>query len=138
MRRNFFSLLGQRHGRLVVDDPRTLITERAMRDERFLGVVNLLDKANMEKFLAANGDYTPMSAADGIYYRDTRVPFMVADASSATITTAVCSPAATTNFAFLPANYFNVGKSIKHTQFAKMTPKLHVQLPGVELRRCER
>lgn len=121
MRRNYFSLLGPRRNVRNLGDVKDFITERAFHDDRLLNVVQLLERAELENFLAQNGDYIPFQNADGTFYRDTRQPFLVADAASVTITTAVCTPAATTNFAFLPANYFWAGKTVKHTQFARMT-----------------
>lgn len=56
--------------------------------------------------------------ADGIYYRDTRQPFTLADQSGITLTTtakALWSPTLT----ILPANYWTVGKLVKLTAFIK-------------------
>jgi hypothetical protein len=58
--------------------------------------------------------------ADGIYYRDTRMPISVIDESSiATTTTAKAAwPVART---ILPANYWTVGKTVKLTAMIKQT-----------------
>ena len=58
--------------------------------------------------------------ADGIFYRDTRIPVSVVDESSiATTTTAKAAwPVART---ILPANYWWVGKTVKLTAMLKQT-----------------
>jgi hypothetical protein len=58
--------------------------------------------------------------ADGLFYRDTRMPISVVDESSiATTTTAKAAwPIART---ILPANYWTVGKTVKLTAMLKQT-----------------
>ena len=58
--------------------------------------------------------------ADGIYYRDTRQPFRIADEASITLATtakALWAPALT----ILPANYWTLGKLVKLTAYLKWT-----------------
>lgn len=107
--RNWLNILGPRHGRKpVIYDARHFIAERAMRDERMLSVVEFLDKAEKEARLAEGG-FTAM--ADGVYYRDTRTPTLVADQTSVAGTAeAIAYPLA---FTATPANYLNVGKMNK-------------------------
>lgn len=58
--------------------------------------------------------------ADGIYYRDLRLPFVTADeAGPAPTTTNKCMWASP--FTLLPANYFTVGKTVKLTAAVKLT-----------------
>lgn len=60
--------------------------------------------------------------ADGIYYRDLRQPFQVADLGSITLaTTQKCmwTPGVTSP-TILPANYWTLGKTIKLTAFLKL------------------
>lgn len=115
MARNWLSLLGPRFGKsLVYDDPRTLIADRAMRDERFLSVVSFLDK---DKEIQANG-WQEFTNADGIFYRDTRSPMMIADAGSVAGTAeAIAYPL---NFTAIPAGYLYVGKMNKITLIGKL------------------
>lgn len=57
--------------------------------------------------------------ADGIYYRDLRQPFTIADQAAITLATtqkALWLPALT----ILPANYWTVGKKVKLTAFLKL------------------
>lgn len=58
--------------------------------------------------------------ADGIYYRDTRQPVIIADEASITLATTQKAlwPYART---LLPANYWTVGKTVKLTAFGKIT-----------------
>jgi len=57
--------------------------------------------------------------SDGIYYRDTRQPFTIADQAAITLATtqkALWAPALT----ILPANYWTVGKIVKLTAAIKL------------------
>lgn len=58
--------------------------------------------------------------ADGLFYRDTRQPVIVADESAITLATTQKAlwPYART---ILPANYWTVGKTVKLTAFGKAT-----------------
>jgi len=58
--------------------------------------------------------------ADGIYYRDSRQPFVIADQAAVTLLSTDLNlfPKELTLF---PANYWTVGKTIKLTAWGKMT-----------------
>src|SRR5438552_1999528 len=112
MRRNYFTLLGPRFGRRpVIEDPRHFIAERAMRDERFLSVVSFLDKAAMDLALAERGGWQPMTATDGVFYRDSRQPWCMAAQTAITlaVTDKLLYPGSMTA---LVANYFTPGKAV--------------------------
>lgn len=100
--------------RLVADDPRLSLLERAEIDSRFNRVVYFLDKAGNE----APGE--EILNADGLYYRDAKSPFMVADQTAITGTSeALMWPSL---FSLLPANYFGIaGKMLKITAYGKIT-----------------
>lgn len=60
--------------------------------------------------------------ADGIYYRDTRQPFQVADLPAITLATTLkmmWTPGVTSP-TILPANYWTIGKTVKLTAFLKL------------------
>jgi len=61
--------------------------------------------------------------ADGIYYRDLRTPFVIADLAATTLgTTQKCLwPVGVPSVTVLPANYWTVGKTVKLTAFLKWT-----------------
>src|ERR1043165_6075612 len=62
--------------------------------------------------------------ADGIYYRDSKPPFAVADYGSVTASTtfkAMWTPTAAGNPCAVPANYMQVGKTLKLTANIKHT-----------------
>jgi hypothetical protein len=115
----------------VIRDPRHLIAERAIRDERFLNVVTLLDKAALEAQLAHQGGWQPMSNADGIYYRDSRQPWCIAAQSSITLasTDKLLYPGAMTA---LVGNYFTPGKGVKLTVAGAFTTAATPGNLGVE------
>ena len=121
MRRNYFSHLGPRVGRRpVIRDPRHFIAERAMRDERVLEVISLLDKGALDQALAEQGGWQPMTAADGIFYRDSRQPWCIAAQTSITLaaTDKLLYPGAMTA---LVGNYFTPGKGVKLTVMGALT-----------------
>lgn len=61
--------------------------------------------------------------ADGIYYVDTRPPFLTADYASVTLTTTqkTCWVNGSTSPTLLPANYFTVNKIVRLTALLKLT-----------------
>lgn len=64
--------------------------------------------------------------ADGIYYRDLRQPFLVADLPAITLaTTQKCmwTPGITSP-TILPANYWSLGKTVKLTAYLKLVTAL--------------
>jgi hypothetical protein len=93
-----------------------LVRARAATDQRFLSVVHFLERGKQaERELGLN---VPV-AADGLFYRDMRSPFMVTDQTAITGTSeALMWPAA---FSSLVANYFIVGKKMKITARGKVT-----------------
>jgi hypothetical protein len=117
-RRDFFHLLGPRHGKHpLIRDPAHLIAERAMHDDRLLGVVQFLELAEFDR-VYRNGGLQMM--ADGNLYVDTRGPKMVAAATAITLaaTDKLLHPG---GFIALPANYFDVGKAVRQTIFGAFT-----------------
>src|SRR6266542_854224 len=58
--------------------------------------------------------------ADGIFYRDSRQPWVLVDQTAVTLTAADLNlfPA---NITLLPANYWREGKTVKLTAWGKMT-----------------
>jgi hypothetical protein len=132
--RNWLNLLGPRHGRIpVIEDPRHFIAERAMRDERILDVVHMLDKAAMDYALRdTQAGWKPMIAADGIFYRDTRQPLLIASQTPITLaaTDKLLYPGALTA---IPANYLWPGKKLKLTVYGAFTTALTPGNLGVEL-----
>lgn len=62
--------------------------------------------------------------ADGLYYRDTRVPILVADNAAVTLSTTALDLWLVAQFSTLPANYWTPGKTIKMTAFGKITTVL--------------
>ena len=100
--------------RKVGDSTRDKLLERAQRDDRFFRTIEFLDAAEM-----AEQRGSLYQAADGIYYRDTRQPFVVADQTQITGTSeALMMPASLTS---LIANYFTVGKTVKLMIWGKLT-----------------
>lgn len=73
--------------------------------------------ANLER--AANDPY--LVGMDGVYYRDTRAPTLVADNAAITLSTTGLALWSTAQFSLLPANYWLPGRSIKMTAFGKGT-----------------
>jgi len=66
--------------------------------------------------------------ADGIYYRDSRPPFAVADYGSISLTTtmkALWTPSVSANPCAFPALYWQVGKTVKVTANLKWTAALN-------------
>lgn len=127
MRKNYYSLLGSRVGRKpVIRDPRHFIAERAMHDERFLEVISLLDKGAMDQALAEQGGWQPMTATDGVFYRDSRQPWCIAAQTSITLaaTDKLLYPG---NLTALVANYYTPGKANKLTVMGAFTT---VATPG--------
>lgn len=61
--------------------------------------------------------------SDGIYYRDTRQPFVIADQAAVTLLTTDLN-LFPKELVLLPANYWTVGKTIKLTAWGKMTTAL--------------
>lgn len=63
--------------------------------------------------------------ADGIYYNDLRLPFVVADATAVTPTTTAKpmwnSGSVAASPTILPANYWTIGKTVKLEAFVKLT-----------------
>src|SRR6266576_5437195 len=61
--------------------------------------------------------------ADGIYYRDRRQPFLIADQSSVTLTTTqkMLWAVGASSPTILPANYWTLGKVVKLTANLKWT-----------------
>ena len=61
--------------------------------------------------------------ADGIFYVDSRQPFLVADQSSVTLTTTAKTlwAVGASSPTILPANYWTVGKTLRLTAFLKWT-----------------
>ena len=61
--------------------------------------------------------------ADGIFYRDLRTPFVIADLAATTLsTTQKCLwPVGVPSVTVLPANYWTVGKTVKITALLKWT-----------------
>jgi len=99
----------------VGTDPRSVLLERARRDERFLSVVTFLDR---EAELRA-GNELPPTAADGNYYVDSRAPFMIADQTAVTGTgEALLAPF---HYSALPADYFTPGKMVYLMMAGKIT-----------------
>ena len=128
MRRNYFSHLGQRHGKKpVIRDPQHFIAERAMHDERLLSVVSFLDQAAFEN---AQGSGL-VAMADGTQYRDLRQPNMVAAQTSITLaaTDKLLWPGSMTA---LVGNYFWPGKVIKVTAMGALTTGTTPGNVGVE------
>jgi len=62
--------------------------------------------------------------ADGLFYRDTRQPFVVADLTGVTLLTTQLQlwAVGVTSPTILPANYWYVGKTVKLTANLKWTP----------------
>jgi len=60
--------------------------------------------------------------ADGIYYRDLRQPFQIADLGSITLasTQKMMWTPGVTSPTILPANYWTLGKTVKLTAFLKL------------------
>lgn len=132
MRKNYFSHLGSRVGRKpVIRDPRHFIAERAMHDERVLEVITLLDKGAMDMALAEQGGWQPMTATDGIFYRDSRQPWCIAAQTSITLATTdkLLYPGSLTA---LVANYYTPGKANKLTVMGAFTTVLTPGNLGVE------
>lgn len=113
----------------VVLDPRTgrpegeglsvdeMLDQRAKNDARFHSIIRFLEQSeDAERELGLN---KPI-AADGIFYRDTRPPFMIADQTAITGTSeALAWPSA---YSSLPANYFaQPGKGLKVLAMGKIT-----------------
>jgi hypothetical protein len=131
--RNWLNLLGPRHGRRpVLDDPRHLVAERAMRDERFLSVVHFLDKSAWQAFEQQSKGWQPFTAMDGARYRDSREPYIMASQTGITLaaTDKLLYPGGMTA---LPANYLGVGKKNKLTVYGAVTTGLTPGNLGVEL-----
>jgi hypothetical protein len=101
---------------LTLKNAAEIVRARSATDERLLSVVTFLDRdVELREQLGLN---IPQ-AADGLYYRDTRPPFMVADQTAITGTSeALMWPAA---FSSLVANYMVVGKMLKLTAAGKVT-----------------
>lgn len=110
--RNWFSLPRSRY---VGTDPRSVLLERARRDERMLSVVTFLDR---EAELRAGGQLPP-TAADGNFFVDSRTPFMTADQTQITGTgEALLWPL---QYSMLPADYFWIGKMVYFMASGKMS-----------------
>lgn len=99
------------------DEVRELLERRAADDPRFRRVTVFLDRD--ERARAGLGLNRPM-AADGLFYRDTRPPFMVADQTAITgASEALAWPAF---YSSLPLNYFGqVAKSLRIIAYGKIT-----------------
>lgn len=102
-------------------DPRTLLGRKSQEDPRFVRVVQFLERDSEEwnKALEAGIPYAGPTNADGLYYQDTRQPFMIADQTAVTGTgEALLWPA---NYTSLVANYFTVGKMVQINVAGKIT-----------------
>src|SRR6266550_2399826 len=71
--------------------------------------------------------------ADGIYYVDRRLPFLVADQSPVTPTTTLKNVWANgaTSPTILPANYWTVGKTLRLTANLKLTTGTRAKIASV-------
>lgn len=99
--------------RTVFRDPSHLIAERAMRDERYLIVVQNLARAADP----VRGGWKAM-ADNGSFFRDSRYPWVLADATAVAGTTeAIAYPVSWTA---IPANYLWAGKMNKVTLHGKL------------------
>lgn len=102
-------------------DPRTILGRKTEEDPRFCRVVQFLERDSKEwnDSLAAGIPYAGHRNADGLYYADTRQPFMIADQTNIAGTSeALLWPA---NYTSLVANYFTVGKMVYVNAAGKMT-----------------
>ena len=107
--------------RPVKFDPRSLLGRKSQEDPRFTRVVQFLERDSEEwnKALSEGVPYAGPTNADGLYYVDSRQPFMIADQTAVTGTSeALLWPA---NFTSLVANYFTVGKMVQITAAGKIT-----------------
>lgn len=75
--------------------------------------------------IVRDGEAIPQIAggADGIYYVDTRQPFLLADQSSVTLATTskMLWAVGASSPTILPANYWTLGKTLRLTAFLKWT-----------------
>jgi hypothetical protein len=107
--------------RSVLRDPRTLIGRKSQEDPRYSRVIRFLEKGSeeMQESLRAGVPYAGATNADGLFYADTRQPFMIADQTQITGTAeALLWPAQYTS---LVANYFTVGKMVYINSAGKMS-----------------
>lgn len=110
-------LLDPKTGRPEPAGMADLLSQRAETDERFRQIVQFLDR---DKELRQGIGLNRPMAADGLFYRDSRPPFMIADQTAITGTTEALAWPAT--YSSLPANYFGQpGKAIKFTAYGKIT-----------------
>lgn len=76
-------------------------------------------------FVNERGEAVPSIAggADGIFYRDRRTPFLIADQSSVTLATTMKAlwAVGASSPSILPANYWTLGKTVKLTANLKWT-----------------
>jgi hypothetical protein len=108
--------------RNVYQDPRFAVAKRAAEDPRMMRSVLFMDKESEDYQRAYNDGLTEgrgYTMADGLYYSDTRQPFMIAEQSQITGTgEALLWPA---QFTSLVANYFTVGKMVYYCAWGKTT-----------------
>jgi hypothetical protein len=85
--------------------------------EHLHGIAPLGQRADGSPIMPIKG------GADGIYYQDTRLPFLTADQTGVTLTTTQKMLWATgaSSPTILPANYWTVGKLVKLEAFLKIT-----------------
>lgn len=103
----------------VSSDPRLLLLEKAKADPRFERVVHFLSRDRMLRDgHPLNPEVLPIGA-DGLYYQDTRAPFVVAELAQFTGTgEALIWPALYTS---LVANYFDINKMVQFVAAGKLT-----------------
>jgi hypothetical protein len=99
----------------IEQDPRYIIARKAEEDSRYLEVLQKLDMGQM-----SIGEGKQFLNADGIYYHDSRTPFIIADETGVTgaTTDKLIAPGARTA---LPANYFTAGKRLRLTYLFRYT-----------------
>lgn len=105
----------------VSRDPRLLLLEKAKADPRFERVVHFLHKDRLlrDKLSPVHGPDVLPIGADGLYYQDTRAPFLVAEQSTVTGTgEALLWPAL---FTSLVANYYDINKMNSFVVAGKIT-----------------